>query len=261
MNRPSFLSVEDVKMKKGEPIYRKRRGRRWRWHEPNKTWVELFKYEYLPEPDRSNSTELVVQLYRMRQMHLMLKFIPMAMNSPVFGSQHVIAIVRKMRLLKGTLGGRLQDRGQKEELRSTHVKLLEEFASRGASLLQASPPEGASADLIFETIFNIAELKELVPQFIPLVSALSVHARNGVDDVDGRKVARVIYAIAELRHEVPELKDTLLPALILHKSWQRWKMFWLQSGSAGVAPEHSRVMNALNKMKNEVPYLRSVLET
>merc|ERR1712194_735085 len=115
----------------------------------------------------------------------------------------------------------------------------------------------ASVDLIFETIYNIAELKELVPQFLSLVPPLTVIARSGVDDVDAMKVSRVIQAIADLRNDLPALRDTLLPALILHKKWQGWKMFWLST----CPTEHSRVLNALNKMKNEVPYLRSVLET
>jgi len=250
------LSIEEVNMEE-KPVYRKRRGRRWRWSKKSGGWVEIFKPEYLPEPSVNNGTELIVQLYRLKQMHLLLKFLPGAMSSPVFGSEHVVSAVRKMWLLRCTLGGRLRTKADRERLLNENSHHFEEFVSRGVALLEEGPPENASVDLIFETIYNIAELKELVPQFIPLVPPLTVIARSGVDDVDAMKVARVIGSMTVLRDELPELRDTLLPALVLHKKWQSWKMFWLQTHPA----EHSRVLNALNIMKSEVPYLRSVLET
>lgn len=238
-------------------MYRKRRGQKWRWSKKRGAWVELFKPEYMPEPEQANSTELHMQLYRIKQMRLLLEFLPGAMSSPVFGSEHVISTVRKMWLLRGTLKQRGAKGVEKGGLHSEDRVLLEEVASRGVELLEAAPPENANVDLVFETIFNIAEMKGLVPQLMPLLPPLTLLARSGVDDVDAMKVARVIWAIAELRNDLPALRDTLLPTLILHKSWRRWKMFWLQNNPT----EHSRVLNALNKMKNEVPYLRSVLET
>lgn len=205
----------------------------------------------------ANSTELHQQLYRMKQMHLLLKFLPGALSSPVYGSDHVISTVRKMWLLRGTLGGKFQKRDEQDNFLNENGHLLEEFTRRGLALLEAAPPEQATVDLIYEAIFNIAELKTLVPQFIPLVLPLTVLARSGADEVDAMKVAKVIGSMTKLRDDLPELRDTLLPTLILHQKWQGWKSYWLQTHPS----EHSRVLNALNIMKNEVPYLRSVLET